>query len=121
MSIKIGDVVSLKEIDPDTFNLAKGLNVFFVCGIMGSNIYLSPIRNQDKVCEENINSLTRLNKFRKGDSIRYKKSEYNTNQIRRVVKVKGVNYNPSSGHVYIETSISSFPNESSCILKKRAK
>jgi len=121
MSIKIGDVVSLKEIDPDTFNLAKGLNVFFVCGILSPYIYLSPIKNQDKVCEEKINNLTRLNKFRKGDSIRYKKSEYNTNQIRRVVKVKGVNYNPSSGHVYIETSISSFPNESSCILKKRAK
>lgn len=121
MFIKIGDVVSLKEIDPYTFNLARGLNVFFVCDILNPITYLTPVKNKDKICKTDFNNLTRLNKFRKGDSIRYKKSKHNTNQIRRIVKVKEVNYNPSSGHVYIETNTRNFPNESSCMLKKRAK
>jgi len=121
-NIELGDIVRFLDIDPETYALAKEVNAFHVIYIEEDErtVRLLPHRNRHKIVLQHIDNLERMNKFRRGDSVRFKKSIFNQGKKRPTVKVKKVDYNSYSGHTYIETSTGHFPNESDLMLKKRA-
>jgi len=119
MSIKINDLVSLKEYTLEDNKIMNQHNVFKVVDIVNTLARIEPVRNMGAELVQPLNNLKRLNKFRAGDSVRSKKNKYNTNSKRGIYKVLNVKYNPGTGRIYVVLKNGVLPNEFNLILKKR--
>jgi len=120
MSIKINDLVSLKEYTLEENKIMIQHNVFKVVDIVNTLARVEPVRNVRAELVQPLNNLKRLNKFRVGDSVKSKKSKYNTNTKRKIHKVQNVRYNPGTGRIYVVLKNGALPNENNLMLKKRA-